>query len=130
MRHRILQAATDRAERFRPILDEFAALTPIAAAAALNERNVPSPRGGRWYAVQVVRMRKRLAAGPPRKARKSVMERECLARNDVGVENWPDGGNIGGEFFHGQASCRVGIRSHTFGWRCGGHLHPHEEPLH
>jgi hypothetical protein len=38
MRHRILQAATDRAERFRPILDEFAALTAIAAAAALNER--------------------------------------------------------------------------------------------
>ena len=70
----------------RPILDEFAALTPIAAAAALNERNVPSPRGGRWYAVQVVRMRKRLAAAPPRKARKSVMERDCLARNDVGVE--------------------------------------------
>ena len=89
MRHRILQAATDRAERFRPILDEFAALTAIAAAAALNERNVPSPRGGRWYAVQVIRMRKRLAAGPPRKTRKSVMERDCLddsARKDVGVE--------------------------------------------
>jgi len=89
MRHRILQVATDRVERFRPILDEFAALTAIAAAAALNERNVPSPRGGRWYAVQVIRMRKRLAAGPPRNTRKSLMERDCLddsARKDVGVE--------------------------------------------
>jgi hypothetical protein len=76
MSHRILQAATDRAERLRPILDELAALTAIAAAAALNERNVPSPRGGRWYAVQVIRTRKRLAAGPPRKTRKSVMIRQ------------------------------------------------------
>ena len=78
MRHRILQVATDRVERFRPILDEFAALTAIAAAAALNE-----------YAVQAIRMRKRLAAGPPRKTRKSLMERDCLddsARKDVGVE--------------------------------------------
>jgi hypothetical protein len=89
MRHRILQAATDRAERFRPILDEFAALTAIAAAAALNERNVPSPRGGRWYAVQVIRMASAWLLGPPRKTRKSVTERDCLgdsARNDVGVE--------------------------------------------
>ena len=37
------------------------ALPANAAAAMLNARNVPSPRGGRWYAAQVIRMRKRLA---------------------------------------------------------------------
>jgi hypothetical protein len=69
-KHRMLTVATDRAERFRPILDEFAALPAAAAAAALNGCNVPSPRGGRWYAAQVIRMRKRLATGPRRKTRK------------------------------------------------------------
>src|SRR6476646_5132810 len=72
--HRFLSAENDRAERFRPILDELAALPPDAVAAALNARNVPSPRGGRWYAAQVVRMRKRLAEGPRRKTRKRSLE--------------------------------------------------------
>jgi hypothetical protein len=73
-KHRMLTVATDRAERFRPILDEFAALPAAAAAAALNKRNVPSPRGGRWYAAQVIRMRKRLATGPRRKTRKGLLD--------------------------------------------------------
>jgi hypothetical protein len=73
-KHRMLTVATDRAERFRPILDEFAALPAAAAAAALNGRNVPSPRGGRWYAAQVIRMRKRLATGPRRKTRKGLLD--------------------------------------------------------
>ena len=66
-KHRMLTVATDRAGRFRPILDEFAAPPAAAAVAALNGRNVPSPR---WCAAQVIRMRKRLATGPRRKTRK------------------------------------------------------------
>jgi hypothetical protein len=46
----------------------------FAAAAALNGRNVPSPRGGRWYAAQVIRMRTRPATGPRRKTRKGLLE--------------------------------------------------------
>jgi hypothetical protein len=72
--HRFLSPENDRAERFRPILDELAALPADAAAAALNARKVPSPRGGRWYAAQVIRMRKRLAEGPRRKTRKRSLE--------------------------------------------------------
>ena len=64
MRHRILQAATDRAARFRPLLEELAALPAAAAVVVLNERSIPSPRGGLWYEAQVIRMRKLLAAGP------------------------------------------------------------------
>ena len=71
---RFLAAATDRAERFRPILDEFATLPAAVVVAELNARNVPSPRGGRWYAAQVIRMRKRLANGPRKKGR---LERKC-----------------------------------------------------
>jgi hypothetical protein len=77
-KHRILSAENDRAERFRPILDEFAALPAAAVAATLNARNVPSPRGGRWYEAQVIRMRKRLAAGPLRKTRKGLLERDRM----------------------------------------------------
>jgi hypothetical protein len=72
---RFLAAATDRAERFRPILDEFATLPATAVAAELNARNVRSPRGGRWYAAQVIRMRNRLANGPPRP--KGRLGRKC-----------------------------------------------------
>jgi hypothetical protein len=67
MRHRILHAATDRAARFRPLLDELASLPAAAVVVVLNERNTPSPRGGRWCEAQVVRMRKVLAAGPRRR---------------------------------------------------------------
>jgi hypothetical protein len=41
---RFLAAATDRAERFRPILEQLATLPADAVAAELNARNVPSPR--------------------------------------------------------------------------------------
>jgi hypothetical protein len=71
---RFLSAENERAERFRPILDELVALPADAAAATLDGRNVPSPRGGRWYAAQVIRMRKRLGAGPRRKPRKGLLE--------------------------------------------------------
>jgi hypothetical protein len=73
-RDRILQAATDRAARFRPLLEELAALPAAAAVVVLNERSIPSPRGGRWYEAQVIRMRKLLAAGPRRRTRKRLLE--------------------------------------------------------
>jgi hypothetical protein len=68
---RILTVAPDRAERFRPVLEQFSALSAAAAAAALNERNLPSPRGGRWSAGQVIRMRNRFAASPRRNVGKA-----------------------------------------------------------
>jgi hypothetical protein len=74
MRHRILQAATDRAARFRPLMEELAALPAAAAVVILNERSIPSPRGGLWYEAQVIRMRKLLAAGPRRSTRKRLLE--------------------------------------------------------
>jgi hypothetical protein len=74
MSHIILQAATDRAARFRPLLDELAALPAAAAVVVLNELNIPSPRGGRWYEAQVIRIRKLLAAGPRRRTRKGLLE--------------------------------------------------------
>ena len=80
MRHRILQAATDRVARFRPLLEELAALPAAAAVIVLNERNIPSPRGGRWYEAQVIRMRKLLAAGPRRRTRKRLLERDRIER--------------------------------------------------
>jgi hypothetical protein len=60
----------DRAERFRSILEEFADVPAGEVAAALNDRRVRSPIGGRWTAAQVTRMRARLIAGPKRATRK------------------------------------------------------------
>jgi DNA invertase Pin-like site-specific DNA recombinase len=51
-----------RAEELRPLLVELGALSATAAAAELNRRQVETPQGGRWHAVQVIRARKRLEA--------------------------------------------------------------------
>ena len=72
MRHRI-SAATDRAARFRLLLQELAALRAAATAIFPNERSIPSPRGGLWYEAQEIRMRK-VAAGPHCRARKRILE--------------------------------------------------------
>ena len=48
------------AERMRPILAEMGALSANRAAAALNERGVPTAAGSKWTAVQVIRVRRRL----------------------------------------------------------------------
>jgi hypothetical protein len=84
--HRFQSPENPRAERFRPILDELAALPAAAVAATLNVRSVPSPRGGRWYEAQVIRMRKRLAAGPHRKTRKGLLERDRMDEKERGEE--------------------------------------------
>jgi hypothetical protein len=58
----MLPEATARAEQLRPIMDGLQALSANQAAAVLNRRDVPSPKGGQWSAAQVISTRKRLAA--------------------------------------------------------------------
>jgi DNA invertase Pin-like site-specific DNA recombinase len=57
----IKQEALARAEALRPILAEMADLPALTVAAELNKRKVPTPAGGKWHAVQVIRVRERLA---------------------------------------------------------------------
>jgi hypothetical protein len=52
------------AEKMRPIMAEFEALSAHKAAIALNERSVPTAAGGRWSTPQVVRVRRRLSRLP------------------------------------------------------------------
>jgi hypothetical protein len=58
----MLPETTARAERLRSIMYGLQALSANQAAAVLNRRNVPSPKGGQWSAAQVISIRKRLAA--------------------------------------------------------------------
>ena len=53
--------ALDRAETLRPTFAELANLSHHSAAKALNERGLKTAQGGVWSAVQVMRVRKRLA---------------------------------------------------------------------
>jgi hypothetical protein len=53
-------AAAERAETLRPILAELAGMSANAITAVLNERGVPTPRGGRWHAMSVIRVQRRL----------------------------------------------------------------------
>jgi DNA invertase Pin-like site-specific DNA recombinase len=52
--------AQERAEGLRGVLDELAGLSARKAAEELNARGVATPEGGKWYATQVIRVRKRL----------------------------------------------------------------------
>jgi DNA invertase Pin-like site-specific DNA recombinase len=52
--------AQERAEGLRGVFDELASLSARKAAEELNARGVATPEGGRWYATQVIRVRKRL----------------------------------------------------------------------
>jgi DNA invertase Pin-like site-specific DNA recombinase len=52
--------ARQRAEELRPVFDELTELSANAAAAELNRRQVPTPRGGQWHALTVMRLRGRL----------------------------------------------------------------------
>jgi DNA invertase Pin-like site-specific DNA recombinase len=53
-------AALDRAEQLRPIFAELAGMSARAIAAVLNERQIPTPAGGAWHSVTVIRVMKRL----------------------------------------------------------------------
>jgi|SRR5271169_1160441 len=52
--------ARRRAENLRPIFREFANLSANQLAAELNRRNVPTAANGKWFATQVIRLRRRL----------------------------------------------------------------------
>jgi DNA invertase Pin-like site-specific DNA recombinase len=54
--------ARQRAEELRPILTELAGMSANKAAVELNRRSVPTPKGGQWHALTVMRLRQRLAA--------------------------------------------------------------------
>ena len=49
-----------RAEALRPVLTELAGMSANAIAAELNARNVATPSGGRWHALTVIRVQRRL----------------------------------------------------------------------
>jgi DNA invertase Pin-like site-specific DNA recombinase len=53
-------AALERAEQLRPILAELAGLSGRRIAEILNDRAVPTPAGGAWHSVTVIRVMKRL----------------------------------------------------------------------
>jgi DNA invertase Pin-like site-specific DNA recombinase len=52
--------ALDRAEQLRPVFAELAGKSVRAIAAVLNERKIPTPAGGAWHSVTVIRVQKRL----------------------------------------------------------------------
>jgi hypothetical protein len=53
--------AVERAQRLAPVMAELSGLSARAAAEELNRRGIPTASGGRWQAVQVIRVRERLA---------------------------------------------------------------------
>jgi DNA invertase Pin-like site-specific DNA recombinase len=53
--------AQARAEELRPVFAELADISARKAAEELNSRGVPTPAGGKWHAVTVLRVRERLA---------------------------------------------------------------------
>jgi hypothetical protein len=55
------QAARERAAQLRPIFAELADLSARKVAEELNRRGVPTPTGGKWHAVTVLRVRERLS---------------------------------------------------------------------
>jgi len=55
--------ALGRAQALRPILAELDGMSARAIAAQLNVRKVPTPNGGPWYAVTVIRVQHRLEVG-------------------------------------------------------------------
>ena len=54
------QQANARAQQLSDILAEFAGESANATAKALNERGLPSARGGKWTARSVINVRARL----------------------------------------------------------------------
>jgi DNA invertase Pin-like site-specific DNA recombinase len=52
--------ALDRAEQLRPVLVDLASQSARSIATILNERKIPTPAGGLWHSVTVIRVQKRL----------------------------------------------------------------------
>jgi hypothetical protein len=57
------QQADARAQQLSEILAEFAGQSANATAKALNDRKLPTARGGKWTARSVINVRARLAGG-------------------------------------------------------------------
>ena len=55
--------AKARAEALRPIFEELETLSARAIAAELNNRAIPTPNGGPWHSMSVLRVKARLAKG-------------------------------------------------------------------
>ena len=53
--------AIERAQRLAPVMAELSGLSARAAAEELNRRGIPTANGGKWQAVQVIRVKNRLA---------------------------------------------------------------------
>ena len=58
---RSAQEAAATVERMRPVMQELAELSSLAAAVELNRRKIPSATGRKWHAATVIRLRERLA---------------------------------------------------------------------
>ena len=56
----IRRQANARAEQLSEILSEFAGKSANAVAKALNDRGLPSARGGKWTARSIINIRARL----------------------------------------------------------------------
>jgi DNA invertase Pin-like site-specific DNA recombinase len=54
------QQAAERAEALRSVFEELSDLSARKAADELNRRGIPTAAGGKWQAVQVIRVRGRL----------------------------------------------------------------------
>jgi DNA invertase Pin-like site-specific DNA recombinase len=52
--------ALERAEALRPVFAELSGLSARKAAEELNRRGIPTAAGGKWHAMQVIRVRERL----------------------------------------------------------------------
>jgi len=53
--------AKERAERLRSVFERLSSLSAKKAAVELNTLGVPAALGGSWSAMQVIRVRQRLA---------------------------------------------------------------------
>ncbi len=60
--------ARQRAEELRPVLAELSGMSANKAAHELNRRGIATPRGGRWHALTVMRLRKRVGEGAEAKS--------------------------------------------------------------
>jgi|tagenome__1003787_1003787.scaffolds.fasta_scaffold20536093_4 hypothetical protein len=56
--------AQAQAERLRPVLAELNHLSANATAAELARRGYATPRGGKWAAYSVIKLRNRLESAP------------------------------------------------------------------
>jgi DNA invertase Pin-like site-specific DNA recombinase len=73
--------AAERAERLRLVFEELSDLSARKAADELNRRKIPAPAGGKWFAPQVMRVRRRLSS--PKSETRSARAKVTMKR--VGV---------------------------------------------